>query len=203
MSYRLPGIFAFLCSVSLMNCATTTPKSVDEGPPVRSEKLTKADNVFLENRGSDKACQGDSDCNSGEICYPETDRCMLNYPNPRMLDISFTAKEECKMVNLYFAYNATDLVEEAQRWLQYNVRCIKSRGAKEVVVAGHADSRGAAGYNQKLSVERADAVSKLLTSAGLDIPVKTKGHGERAPMKNGKTEQDYAFNRRVEFTIIK
>lgn len=202
MSYRLPGIFALLCSVSMLDCATP-PRGVDEGPPVASEKLAKADSVFLENRGSDKACQADTDCNTGEICYPENDRCMLIYPHPRMLDISFLMTEQCKVVNLYFAYNAVDLVEEAQRWLQYNVRCIKSRGAKEIIVEGHADSRGAAGYNQKLSTERAESVAKMLAGAGLDIPVKTKGHGERQPMKNGKTEQDYAFNRRVEFTVIK
>lgn len=200
MSSRLAGVMAFLCSVTMMGCAhkTTAP---DEGPQLASGKLTKTSPVFLEDRGSDKACQGDTDCNTGEICFPETDRCILNYPHPRMLDISFTAKEECKLVNLYFAYNSTELVEEAQRWLQYNVRCAKSRGGKELILEGHADSRGPQGYNQKLSVERADAVAKLVGSAGIDIPVKAKGAGEHDPLRNGKTEKDYAFNRRVEFTV--
>lgn len=201
MSSRLQGVLAFLCSVTMVGCAASKATTPEEQPQLATGKLAKASPVFLTERGSDKACQGDSDCNLGEICYPENDRCMLNYPNPRMLDIAFTAKEECKLVNLYFPYNSTEIVDEAQRWLQYNVRCAKSRGAKELVLEGHADSRGPQGYNLKLSLERAETVAKILGTTGVDIPVKSKGAGEREPLRNGKTEKDYAFNRRVEFTV--
>ena len=186
---------------SMLGCAHKAPPAVDEGPPLASEKLAKASPVFIESRGSEKPCQGDTDCMTGEICYPETERCMLNYPNPRMLDIAFTGKEECKAVNLYFPFDSAEVIDEAKRWLDYDVRCIKSLGAKEVIIEGHADSRGPKGYNEKLSVERATSVARMLNAAGLDLPVKTKGFGEREPMRNGKTEKDYAFNRRVVFTV--
>lgn len=198
MAYRLPGIL--LCTFTLLNCAHKA-QTPEEQPQVASEKLAATSPVFLEASGSNAPCQGDGDCRTGELCHPETERCIENYPNPRMLDLSFKSGDDCKLVNLYFPFNSTEIVDEAQRWLQYDVRCMKLRGAKEVVIEGHADARGPAGYNQKLSVERAESVARLFNSAGYDVPVKATGRGEREPMKNGKTEKDYAFNRRVEFTV--
>jgi outer membrane protein OmpA-like peptidoglycan-associated protein len=200
MSSRLPGVLVFVSGLTMMGCAHNAAPP-EEQAQLSTGKLAKSSSVFLAERGSDKACQGDSDCNLGEICYPENNRCILSYPNPRMLDIAFTGKEECKLVNVYFPYDSTELVDEAQRWLQYNARCAKSRGAREVILEGHADSRGPREYNLKLSVERAESAAKVLGSAGVAIPVQAKGAGEHQPLRTGKTEKDYAWNRRVEFTV--
>ena len=142
MSKTRPDLSAGVLALvfSLLGCAHKAPPA-EEGPPLASDKLAKASPVFLNDRGSERRCQGDSDCYTGEICYPETERCMLNYPNPRMLDIALTGKEDCKTVNLYFPFDSAQLVDEAKRWLDYDVRCIKSLGAKEVVLQGHADAR--------------------------------------------------------------
>lgn len=198
MSNQLPGLL--ICFCAMASCAHPS-RPAEDTSELATGKLQKTSQTFLAERGSGAPCQGDSDCSLGEICYPENDRCLSSYPNPRMLDISFTLKEECKLVNLYFPYDSTELVEEAQRWLQYDVRCIKSRGAKEVVVEGHADSRGQKGYNQKLSVERGESVARLLSSAGLEVPVKVVGRGEEEPLRRGKSEKDYAYNRRVELKV--
>lgn len=200
MIKRLFGTLACFCA--LTGCAHKSPANSDQVPPVTAQ-MAKSDPVFTADAATGKSCSGDADCGAGELCNPEGDRCMSSYPNPRMLDMSFLSKmtkDECKLVNLYFPYDSTELVPEAQRWLQYNVHCIKAIAPKELVVKGHADSRGSAPYNQKLSLERGEVIRGLLTQAGLNVPITVKGAGESMPLKTGKTEKDFAFNRRVELS---
>jgi outer membrane protein OmpA-like peptidoglycan-associated protein len=52
-----------------------------------------------------------------------------------------------------------------------------------------------------LSKRRAGYVKQLLEQKGLTLPVTVHGEGEHDPIRVGKSEQDYAFNRRVEFRI--
>ena len=200
MIKRLFGTLACFCA--LTGCAQKT-RTVDDNVPPVTAKMETADPVFTDSAASGKSCQGDADCSSSELCHPEGGRCISSYPNPRMLDMSCLSKitkDQCKIVNLYFPYDSNELVPEAQKWLQYNVHCIKAIAPKELVIKGHADSRGSAPYNQKLSIERAEYVRGLLTQAGLNVPITVKGAGESMPLKSGKTEKDFAYNRRVEFS---
>lgn len=199
-------IGTLLCLSTLVGAGCAHKQPADTEPTAQvSGAMSKTDPVFLEGRGKMGTCQGDADCPTGELCNPENDRCMSSYPNPRMLDFSFSTpqkeSEACTLARVYFQYDSAELVEEAVRWLQYDARCLKSRNAREVLIEGYADSRGPKTYNQKLSVERAEAVRAALTQAGLTATLKTQGNGEKDPIRPGKSEKDYAYNRRVELTI--
>jgi outer membrane protein OmpA-like peptidoglycan-associated protein len=69
-----------------------------------------------------------------------------------------------------------------------------------IEVQGHTDNVGNAGYNQKLSQDRADAVKKYLTGHGIDAKRLTaKGYGMQQPLVPNTTEPNRALNRRVQF----
>jgi OOP family OmpA-OmpF porin len=76
--------------------------------------------------------------------------------------------------------------------------------ALEVIIAvGHTDSVGTDGYNQKLSVERSEAVKAYLVSKGIEKNrVYTEGKGEKQPVADNKTTEGRAKNRRVEIEVV-
>lgn len=70
-----------------------------------------------------------------------------------------------------------------------------------VDVTGHTDSTHTDEYNQKLSVQRAQMVSKLLRLYGLNKTIvftKITGKGESAPIDTNETKEGRYNNRRVE-----
>jgi OOP family OmpA-OmpF porin len=76
--------------------------------------------------------------------------------------------------------------------------------ALEVVIAvGHTDSTGAAGYNQKLSNKRAEAVKAYLVSKGIESNrIYTEGKGLSQPVADNATREGRAKNRRVEVEVV-
>jgi len=71
-----------------------------------------------------------------------------------------------------------------------------------VRVEGHTDSTGGAGANEELSLRRADAVKRVLTSRGVqDKQILVLGLGETKPVADNGTAAGRAKNRRVELHI--
>ena len=67
------------------------------------------------------------------------------------------------------------------------------------MVLGFADSDGNVDYNLKLSLERAEAIAKRLTTYGVPIPASNIiGFGEEAPVACNDDDLGKARNRRVE-----
>ena len=72
-----------------------------------------------------------------------------------------------------------------------------------VQVVGHTDSDGDAGYNQRLSERRANAVADVLLEGGVRFSrVRTFGRGENQPVASNLTEAGKRQNRRVEIVIL-
>lgn len=67
---------------------------------------------------------------------------------------------------------------------------------------GHTDSTGGAALNQRLSVERAQAVTNYLMQHGVNGGHLTaEGRGSSAPIADNNTQQGRAMNRRVELYL--
>jgi outer membrane protein OmpA-like peptidoglycan-associated protein len=82
---------------------------------------------------------------------------------------------------------------------------IKSFGdSPKIRVEGHTDSRGGEKVNQKLSLERAEAVKEYLVSnAGLQPEtIEVIGVRDTRPLASNKTKEGRAMNRRVDVFIM-
>lgn len=140
-------------------------------------------------------CTLDRDCGTGSLCHPTQKVCLMTYPDQRLLAASYDIKS-CSLSNIYFAFDSADLTPEGKQWLDYDVRCIKAH-AQPVVLDGYSDAKGEPGYNVDLSNRRAMAVKQYLDQNGVST-AQLAGKGDQNPVTTGTTEQDYAWNRRVE-----
>lgn len=71
-----------------------------------------------------------------------------------------------------------------------------------LLIAGHTDDIGAASFNQRLSLARAQAVHALLIAAGVEATaLDTIGYGEARPLDQRRTPAALAANRRIEILV--
>jgi len=68
-------------------------------------------------------------------------------------------------------------------------------------VAGHTDTVGEAGYNLRLSRQRAQAIARWFRQRGLKIPIAYEGFGESALLVKTADEVDEPRNRRVDYIL--
>jgi outer membrane protein OmpA-like peptidoglycan-associated protein len=99
---------------------------------------------------------------------------------------------------VYFVTNSDRLSRGTRRVLEGIARKYRKNSEFRIVLGGHADERGASGYNMKLSNRRAKMVSRYLNSRGIPKQViELRAFGETEP-KNPESSQDaWASNRRV------
>lgn len=72
----------------------------------------------------------------------------------------------------------------------------------QITVQGHTDSTGDAGYNQRLSERRAEAVKDLIIQRGVSPHrISSVGYGETLPVATNATPEGRRMNRRVEIRI--
>lgn len=72
-----------------------------------------------------------------------------------------------------------------------------------IEVAGHTDSTGDDSYNQALSEQRAQSVSRYLVTEGVQpVRIAAYGHGESRPVASNATAAGRQQNRRVELTLL-
>jgi chemotaxis protein MotB len=115
---------------------------------------------------------------------------------------------------LFFESASDELSENGMEQVSGLADIIKEIGAKIpdsikwlLRVDGHTDSRPIAGggkfaSNWELSSARAIAVVKFLIKRGINPKrLVAAGFGEHQPIAPGKTDEDYAKNRRIEFKL--
>ena len=109
-----------------------------------------------------------------------------------------------KTFQLRFASgSATELSQDSQQELaRLKAEVARWPVAADLSVVGHTDTVGSAAQNDKLSLERANTVRKVLVDAGLPAErVYAYGRGERELLVATPDETPNALNRRVEVTL--
>ncbi len=106
--------------------------------------------------------------------------------------------EGCNFDNGKFTFQ-----ESAYPVLDELVAYMQNDADKRIEIGGHTDNVGSVASNNKLSLDRANAVKDYLFSKGVDSSrVTTKGYGSSQPIESNKTESGRAQNRRIEVTVI-
>lgn len=81
---------------------------------------------------------------------------------------------------VYFDFNSWTLTAENLKVLEQAVANARGGGNSKIVVVGHTDTSGSAGYNKHLSLKRANVVKEALVDLGAKRKsIVTKGVGER------------------------
>jgi outer membrane protein OmpA-like peptidoglycan-associated protein len=124
-------------------------------------------------------------------------------PPPEPVQPSVRAPAASADYTVYFDFDSWTLTGEDLAVLTRVINTVRAGGQTHIAVVGHTDTSGPAGYNQKLSVERANVVVEALVDMGArresikawgvgetDLAVET-GDGVREP-KNRRTVIDLA-----------
>ena len=105
--------------------------------------------------------------------------------------------------NITFAFDSSNLQSQFHPILNNVADTLNDYNQTVIEVAGHTDSVGDSGYNQNLSVERAQSVANYLSGRGvMQQRMIVTGAGETRPIASNDTEAGRAQNRRVEITIV-
>lgn len=117
-------------------------------------------------------------------------------PPPAAVKVTYAA-------DTFFDFDKSVIKPEARAKLDDLAEKVKGINLEVIIAVGHTDSIGSDGYNQKLSVKRAEAVKAYLVSKGIEKNrVYTEGKGESQPVADNKSRDGRAKNRRVEIEVV-
>jgi len=124
-------------------------------------------------------------------------------PPPAAAPAAPTSEKVTFAADTFFDFDKAVLKPEATAKLDDLVGKTKGINLEVIIAVGHTDSTGPEGYNQKLSIRRADAVKNYLVSKGIEKNrVYTEGKGEKQPIADNGTREGRAKNRRVEVEVV-
>lgn len=104
--------------------------------------------------------------------------------------------------DVLFAFDSAKLTDAGKASIDPVI--VGSRNLNDVQISlfGHADSRGNADYNQKLSERRAQSVADYMVSKGVAASTLSAfGRGETEPVASNTTSAGRAQNRRVDVSL--
>lgn len=104
---------------------------------------------------------------------------------------------------IYFESGKSVLKPASFRSLNSLVEFLNEYPNVKVEISGHTDNTGSQAINQKISEQRAKAVTDYVVSMGVPADrIISKGYSSKKPKVPNTTAKGRAENRRVEFTII-
>ncbi|HAT7732834.1 TPA: OmpA family protein [Enterobacter cloacae] len=112
----------------------------------------------------------------------------------------------------FFIFDKAQLLPEGVKKSIELARNLKETGLdnKRVIITGHTDSIGSKSYNKQLSLQRAEAVKKIMVSNGIPSSIiETRGVGDDEPrvkcdrVSSNELIQCLAPNRRMSINVTK
>ncbi len=131
---------------------------------------------------------------------PDSSLASLKYKTVMVDDICMPIYNH-KLV-IHFQKSSFDLNPDDLQAIESLPDQLRSYANIDILIEGHADNEGNPQYNEKLSLDRANAIKNILVNLGIPaLYIKTIGHGDLFPIEPNTTERGRMENRRVELTI--
>ena len=106
--------------------------------------------------------------------------------------------------NIYFQFGSYEVAQSSIELIDFLASKLQNKRQYYIELIGHTDKEGSDEFNQRLSKNRADEVSKYFENYGIDsLRISTTGVGESQPLYINGTEEEISKNRRVEIYFVK
>jgi len=103
---------------------------------------------------------------------------------------------------LYFLADKDELTADSKTELEKVLADLKRRPLPDIVVIGHTDTVGSLGYNDKLSLARAERMREMMITMGIPAErIQAAGRGKREPLVPTEDNVSEPRNRRVEIDV--
>lgn len=116
--------------------------------------------------------------------------------------VKITDQEEKQLLGnstLYFDFDRTAVVPDDLMVVFAHARKLINQPSAKILITGHTDERGSAGYNVSLGENRAKSIRDLLILKGVDSSqITTVSYGKDQPVSYGHDELSWSKNRRAE-----
>lgn len=107
------------------------------------------------------------------------------------------------LVGVNFDFDKANIRPESIPILLNAVQILTANPEIKIEVQGYTDNLGSDGYNQRLSLKRAEAVRNYLIAKGINANrITAVGYGKSKPVADNSTTEGRALNRRIEFKIL-
>jgi OOP family OmpA-OmpF porin len=115
---------------------------------------------------------------------------------------SINKRAQLVAANVIFDINSTRLTAGSYPAIKELADSLKTNPDLDLLIEGHTDIVGNAAYNQKLSLNRAESVKKVLVNLGIaSSRIQVKGYGDYRPVASNDNAEGRAKNRRVVFVF--
>jgi outer membrane protein OmpA-like peptidoglycan-associated protein len=104
---------------------------------------------------------------------------------------------------IYFKKGSAVVRADSKTTLNAAVKVLQQYPSIGFEISGHTSSEGDKAVNDKLSLDRADAVKQYLVDQGVEASrIKTRGAGAEEPIADNNTKAGREKNRRIEFKVL-
>jgi outer membrane protein OmpA-like peptidoglycan-associated protein len=202
----IPGVFTHLetatMAININNQMLEVPVVHAKGEFRGGSQQASGDFYFLDNKNNPLLIEYTIQFKGEKT--PRTERYVQISPGAAergKLEQTLAARQDYITRGIHFDFDKASIRNDSDAVLGEIATALLNNPLWSLRIAGHTDSIGKAGYNEKLSERRANSVKAQLVKLGVAPDrLTTAGAGPSEPVASNKTLQGRALNRRVVLT---